>query len=88
VRSGRRIPDPPSPPCPSAETGFVLTGKLTAAPSQSGKASTITVCLNGDGGPNTAGNFYNDIVAETFGDTSITIQTAVLDPSASSIVFA
>jgi hypothetical protein len=74
--------------CPSTETGFVLTGKLTAPASQNGKASTITVCLNGDTGPNTTGNFYSDIVSEAFGNTSIVIATATFDPSTSSIVFA
>jgi hypothetical protein len=75
--------------CPSTEAGFVLTGHLTAPASQSGKATTITACLNTDAGTNTSGTFLNDIAAETFGNnTTIVITSSGFDGTASSIVFA
>ncbi len=74
--------------CPSNEVGFVLTGKLTAPASQAGKSTEVTACLLGDTGPNTTGNFLNDVTTAAGGNTSIVIQTASLDPATSTIEFA
>jgi hypothetical protein len=75
--------------CPSGETGFVLTGTLSAPASQKGAATTITACLSTDTGPGTSGNFLNDITAEVLQTAPLTeqIQTAAIDPATSSIVF-
>ena len=59
--------------------GFVLTGKLSAPASQSGKTTEITACLNTDTGPNTSGSFAADVGAEVGGNNTIQIQTATLD---------
>jgi hypothetical protein len=74
--------------CPTGEAGFVLSGHLTMPLSQSGKSTLITACFNQDTGPNTTGNFVNDVTAEAGGNTSIVITTVSFDPAASSIVFA
>lgn len=74
--------------CPATEGGFVLTGHLTAPASQSGKATTITACLNTDTGMNTTGNFRNDIISEVGGAKTVVIATATFDPTTSSIQFA
>ena len=75
--------------CPATETGFVLTGTLTAPAAQKGAATTITACLSTDTGPGTSGSFLNDITAEVLQTAPLTeqIQTAVIDGSTSSIVF-
>ena len=67
--------------CPAGETGFVLTGALTAPAAQKGAATTITACLSTDSGPGTSGNFFNDVVAELGGNTTMVIQTATIDGS-------
>jgi hypothetical protein len=74
--------------CPSTEAGFVLKGTLTAPASQVGKATTVTACLNTDSGTNTTGSFFNDIVAESLGNTTIVITSSGFDGTASSIQFA
>ena len=74
--------------CPATEVGFVLTGKLSAPASQSGKTTEITACLNTDTGPNTSGSFAADVGAEVGGNNTIQIQTATLDGTTSSLVFA
>jgi hypothetical protein len=74
--------------CPSTEAGFELTGHLTAPASQSGKATTITACLNTDTGTATTGNFRNDITSEVLGNKTITVFSAAFDGAASSIQFA
>jgi hypothetical protein len=74
--------------CPTGEVGFVLTGHLTAPASLSGKATTITACLNGDTGTGTSGSFQADLFGELGGNTVTIIKTALFDPAASSIVFA
>ena len=61
--------------CPATEVGFVLTGKLSAPASQSGKSTEITACLNTDTGPNTSGSFAADVGAEVGGNTTIQIVT-------------
>ena len=74
--------------CPSTEVGFKLTGTLTAPASQKGKATTITACLNSDNGPNTTGNFKNDVTSEVLnGAPTMVITSVSFDPAASSIVF-
>jgi hypothetical protein len=74
--------------CPSTEAGFVLKGTLTAPASQSGKATTITACLNTDTGTNTTGSFLNDVTSEVLGNTTIVITSSGFDGTASSIQFA
>ncbi len=74
--------------CAAGEAGFVLTGHLTMPASQSGKSTDITACFDTDAGPNTTGNFVNDVTSEAGGNTSIVITSATFDPVSSSIVFA
>ena len=74
--------------CPSNEVGFVLTGHLTAPAALSGKSTEVTACLLADTGPNTTGNFLNDVTTAAGGNTSIVIETATLDPATSTIQFA
>jgi len=73
--------------CPSGEAGFVLTGHLTAPASQSGKATTITACLETDSGTGTTGHLEADLISEIGGDSTMLITSSGFDPSASSIVF-
>jgi hypothetical protein len=74
--------------CPSGEAGFLLSGHITVPAADSGKALNINACLLGDTGTATTGNFLADIGAEIGGDNLITIVTATLDPSNTTLNFA
>jgi hypothetical protein len=63
-------------PCASNQAGF----KVTNGPVNDNGGPTLTwsslVCLTTDTGAGTTNSFYNDLVSEIGGDTSITIATA------------
>ena len=59
--------------CASGEAGFNIKGKLSAPAAHAGEAVKDTVCLGGDSGPGTTGNFVTD-----FTTPGVTIATATI----------
>ncbi len=64
-----------SPTCATDEVGFTLKGKLALPVADAGQSMKFSVCLLGDTGPGTTGNFAADI-----GGSGITIATATIAP--------
>jgi len=51
--------------CVAGEAGFNLKGKLSAPTAHAGETMKLTVCLSGDSGPGTTGNFVSDLASHT-----------------------
>ena len=57
--------------CATGEAGFTLKGDLTAPVLHAGEPMTASVCLGGDTGPGTTGNFVADV-----GQPGVTVVSA------------
>lgn len=67
------------------EIGFTLSGTVKAKP-YTYSTFSLVACLDGDSGPGTTGSFGNDFGTADSGPTpAITIATATLDPSSSTL---
>jgi hypothetical protein len=66
--------------CPGSEVGFTINGTVKYPGFLAGGPSVLTVCLAGDTGPGTSGELANDL-----GEPGLTIQTATIDSTTSTL---
>ncbi len=58
------------------DVGFKITGTVKKPKQDKGQTSVVNVCLGGDSGSGTTGNFFSDL-----GSGTGTIKTATIDPA-------